>query len=96
MGVEMNLDLDYTRIDVYKYTSDNWYPPYRLENMYAKGETLVKISTMPLIEGDYRVCAWGDDDIGMDIDIESPVDAKLMFDKVIALKDVTMKALVDL
>ena len=89
-------DITYQRIEVYKYTSDNWCPSFELDNPYGKGELLVRVSTMPLMtDGDdrYRVCVWGEDDMGMERDFPDSVDAADMFNRVLRLKDVTMSSL---
>lgn len=56
-------------VEVYKQTQDDWYPSYQIES----GTKLVKVSFFELEDSDeypekYRVCAWGDDDIGMEKD----------------------------
>lgn len=85
-------------IRVMKETSDDWYPAYKLDG-YKRGKTgvkLVEISHMQLTSGLYRVCVWGADDTGMEIDMKSGAKALRIFMQVLALEDVTKKALREL
>lgn len=56
---------------VFKRTQDNWYPSYQLYNNFSVPddyEQLVEVSFMELLNGKWRVCVWGNDDMGMEKD----------------------------
>ncbi len=65
------------RCDVFKRTTDDWYPPYVLED----GRALVRVSFIKLTHSEYlfRVCAWGMDDFGMEKDFEKEKEAWVCF-----------------
>ena len=81
-----------TRVNVYKPTDDDWYDSYQISN--AGAETmLVQVSftqtgPSPPIKGDWRVCVWGNDDCGMEMDFQSESVAWNMFLQVIGLSRV--------
>lgn len=75
-------------VEVFKQTSDEWCPNY-------PGDT-VKVSYRGNINPKgamYRVCAWGDDDLGMEFDHESKSVVWQKFIEVISLEDVTFEKL---
>lgn len=87
---------------VFKLTDDDWYPSYYLGNYYcgqAPGDVLlVEVSFLQLMDGCFRVCVWGNDDLGMELDFmpyEHP-EAEQMFHQVIALDRVNKQTLTDL
>lgn len=85
-------------IDVFKRTSDEWYPSF-LE--YRNGESLVRVSFTqtgpnPPIDGEWRVCAWGADDCGLEKDFTDEQEAWVCFLEVIGYEDVTMDSLAKL
>ena len=55
------------RISVFKETEDNWYPPHELVTD-ARYKYLVEVSYVELDNGEWRVCCWGKDDLGLEID----------------------------
>lgn len=64
------------RIDVFKPTDDDWYPSYQLYDLWdeVKNQTLVRVSFLGNISPPgrmpvFRVCAWGNDDFGMELDL---------------------------
>ena len=89
------------RVEVFKYTSDDWCPSYKLVNpCWNEGENLklVRVSFTqtgpnPPSDGEWRVCAWGDDDCGMERDFTDEMAAFCCFLEVIGLYDVSMDAL---
>lgn len=90
------------RVDVFKRTSDDWYPSYELAqwNKGIEHQKLVEVSFLqtgpkpkPLIGGEWRVCIWGGDDCGMERDFADEKVAWCCFLEVIGLNDVTMAAL---
>ena len=66
------------RIDVFKKTSDNWYPNYPND--------MVKISFLKLpnilqnSDAEWRVCIWGNDDFGLERDFQSKKEAMKTFE----------------
>ncbi len=82
------------RCDVYKKTSDDWYPPYSVPH----GPPLVRVTFTKLVSAQHhkhhwRVCVWGMDDCGVEKDFVCQVEAWACFLGVIALDDVTKTAL---
>ena len=57
-------------VRVFKRTQDCWYPSFRLEGFYEgkKNIELVEVSFLRLHSGEWRVCVWGADDCGMELD----------------------------
>lgn len=83
------------RVDVFKLTEDNWYPPYYIDNNAA-----VMVSFTPLRSEEnqceqWRVCVWGNDDCGMEKDFAFNEEAKAWccFLEVIGMEYVNMKDL---
>lgn len=76
-------------VEVFKKTSDEWCPNY-------PGDT-VRVSYRGNIGNNvYRVCAWGDDDLGMEFDHESESVVWQKFIEVISLEDVTFEKLIEM
>lgn len=59
-------------IEIYKPTQDDWYPNF--EN------NTVQLSLLNLGNNTYRVCSWGNDDFGMELDFETLGEAEYIFD----------------
>lgn len=82
--------------NVFKKTSDEWYPPYTLKEG-ANESNLVEVTFTRIgphkQPGDWRVCAWGMDDMGMEKDFADEKAAWCCFLEVIGLEDVTIKGL---
>ena len=57
-------------IQVYKKTNEDWYGNYEIKD----GDSLVKVSLTQTgpdpknYKGEFRVCVWGNDDCGMELD----------------------------
>ena len=84
-------------IDVYKQTDDDWYGNYKVVDD-ARVSDIVKVSFCqtgpnPPINGDWRVCIWGNDDMGMEMDFDNETTALNMFYQVIGLVKVNMSLL---
>lgn len=74
------------RIECYKYTNDeSWHPSYPGNK--------VKVSLLSLTNGKTRVCVWGNDDFGMEIDSERQGTAKSIYYEVCMMEFVTKEAL---
>lgn len=77
-----------TRTSVMKETSDNWYPSFELHG-WKDGKVnvmLVEVSLLGLSDGRFRVCVWGADDFGMEIDVDDNLKAHNIFMRVIGMK----------
>lgn len=81
------------RVEVYKNTTSSWYPEYTLNNK----DKLVRVSFIKLRDNSWRVCAWGDDDFGLEKDFlrTQEKEAWCLFLEVIGLDDVTHQALTE-
>ena len=79
-------------VDVFKRTSDDWFPSFKLS---AWLEELVEVSFIVTEEDilPYCVCAWGAYDCGMEKYFSNEDEAWACFLEVIGYDDVTMKAL---
>lgn len=78
------------RIDVFKPTADDWYPSYQLNDWCdgVKNQDLVRISFLGNISPPdrmpvFRVCAWGNDDFGMELDLTEEASAFNIFLQII-------------
>lgn len=80
------------RIDVFKRTNDDWYPPYRLTG--EKEQRLVEVSFMNLSNGEWRVCAWGGDDMGLERDYSNEGEAFNVFLQIIGKEYVDTRMLI--
>lgn len=60
------------RRSVEKPTPDDWYPSINVH--------YVKLSTMSLSDGKFRVCVWGGDDFGMERDYATKAEADAAYD----------------
>lgn len=83
------------KIIVFKETQDQWYCSFKT---LKPDLMLVQVSLLELRIDDfnhfsYRVCVWGNDDVGMELDFELEGDAKAMFYTVISLKYVNVSDL---
>lgn len=56
-------------VSVFKETEDNWYPSFEIKGD-ARYKYLVEVSYLELSDGMWRVCVWGQDDMGMERDFE--------------------------
>lgn len=86
---------------VFKATTDDWYPAYKLAGWYKgqEGIKLVEVSLLPLDSypvNVWRVCAWGADDCGMEKDFTDYDEAQKCFLNVLRLESVDQKDLKDL
>ena len=83
-----------TRVTIFKPTSDEWYPSYdSMDQRYGK---LVRVSLLKLSDGQWRVCAWGADDHGMERDYHTRREALSVFKKLTALDRVNHQHLKEL
>lgn len=86
-------------IEVFKRTLDEWYPSYQLKTANDKllREDLVLVSFMQLDSGFWRVCAWGQDDMGLERDwpAEEERQAFTTFLQIIGWETVEQRRLID-
>lgn len=55
--------------DVRRPTSDDWHP--------TRADGTVRVSVLHLEEGLHRVCVWGEDDFGMELDTDEATARRL-------------------
>lgn len=80
------------KITVYKNTTDNWCGNFKIEGD-CRVSDLVQVNLSQLLDGEWRVSVWGNDDLGMDLDFkeEEFFKAKSLFLGIIQLEDVTIE-----
>ena len=79
------------KVTVFKRTTDDWCPSYKTTSSDQFVEvTFNKLDPLGL---EWRVCAWGEDDMGMEKDFLTEKEAWNCFLEVIGLEDVTVEAL---
>ena len=66
-------------------TSDDWYP--------TASDGTVRVSYLLLINGEWRVCVWGDDDFGLERDFPAneKIKAKRIYEKLIGCSILTQE-----
>ncbi len=91
------------RVEVLKETDDDWHGSYVYPDWYkgVQNQGFVKVSfhgniAVPGNDPMWRVSAWGNDDLGMDIDFKTEAEATEMFLTVISLNKVNKQQLRDL
>jgi len=84
------------RVDAFKRTSGQWYPNYHLDSHELVKVSFGQTGPCPSENGDWRVCAWGNDDFGMEKDFQEREEAWACFLAVISLDDVTADRLREL
>lgn len=76
------------RITCFKRTTDEWYGEFRIHNdgRHEK-ERYVHVSFMPLNTTPilWRVCVWGNDDLGMEFDTEEYENALEVYTELVLL-----------
>lgn len=81
-------------------TREDWYPSFRPNARCLNPDyhnplpyTALRVSMMQLSDGLWRVCVWGQDDMGMERDVKSPVTAQKIFNTIqdFATKDALKK-----
>lgn len=74
--------------EIFKKTTDEWYPNFPNDE--------VEVSFLYLNDGTFRVCVWGNDDFGMELDFESLIEAEDIFDKILDMDIVNKQDLYNL
>lgn len=84
------------RVEVFKSTTDDWYPPYQLQDREADLVQVSFIKLRPEKSGQqlWRVCVWGADDMGLERDYGSEASAWTAFLQVIGWPDVKQDRLI--
>ena len=79
------------RVDVFKRTSEDWFPSYKMDGGRTSlvEVTFCRAGLAPPHDGSWRVCVWGEDDRGMHRDFHSEAEAWNCFLQIIGLDDVT-------
>lgn len=83
------------RVEVFKLTHDNWYPSHYLKGWHqgVENQMLVKVSFMSLSDGQWRVCCWGNDDMGLERDFATEIEAHTVFLQIIGWESVSQHRL---
>ncbi|MEA1973164.1 MAG: hypothetical protein U9N34_07725 [Candidatus Cloacimonadota bacterium] len=68
-----------------KYTSDDFCPNIN--------EDKVELSLVDIKDGEYRVCVWGNDDLGLEKDFDNLGEAEYLFELLDRLPDITIEIL---
>lgn len=89
------------KISVYKDAQSNWYPSYTFKDYTYTMLVEVSFIKLPSLANsdnsfNYRVCAWGWDDFGLEKDFVSRKEAYDCFIQVISLKFVNVEDLTGL
>ena len=86
------------RVDVYKLTQDCWYPEFTCEDGKLVMVSFLKTGPKDLENYEWRVCAWGNDDCGLEKDFPENQEASAWtcFLEVIGMEFVNMQNLIDL
>lgn len=92
-----------TKAEVLKETNDDWYGSYVLHGWYhgRRNPSFVRVAfcgniSPPGARPVFRVCAWGNDDMGMEFDHDSEAVSWNMFLQVIGRDFVNQQDLRDL
>jgi hypothetical protein len=85
-------------ISAYKETTDNWFPSFKFvgnQNRNFVNVEFTKIEPNTLTTGidAWRVCAWGNDDFGLELDYTDRIEALNMFYAIITLEYVNVDIL---
>ncbi len=81
------------KVEVFKRTSDDWFSSYRCEDCKLVRVKFTQTGPFPPSNGVWRVCAWGSDDFGLELDFSNETEAWACFLQVIGMVDVTISAL---
>lgn len=83
------------RVSVFKYTEDDWYPPFYLRHNAEETYKLVEVSLLEYSTklGTFCVCAWGEDDFGLEKEFSNLEEAKQVFEDIISQKLVSTEYL---
>ena len=75
-------------------TTSNWYPCFDAQGEPAKSVGHVRVKFLELLSGaGWRVCAWGADDFGMEIDLASRAEALDLYLLIVGGGSVTVEDL---
>lgn len=85
----------------YKHTTEDWAPSFRLctPNYHNDKTRLLRVhmfryeSKRPYL---YRICVWGADDTGMELDTKDRIRAMDALQAIIRVENVSKQSLVDL
>jgi hypothetical protein len=72
------------RIDVFKYTSDDFYPNFNNKRVRASFITM---------KDEYRVAVWGNDNCGFERNFKSKKNAFKLFKELESVDDITIQIL---
>lgn len=90
-------DIQKPTIQVYKETSEDWYPSFNLSTTHiSKGLVRVSFHYPVSTNHSYMVSVWGADDCGMELQFADKEKAMDCFMNIISMKDITMSQLKEL
>lgn len=77
-------------LSCFKPTSEDWYGNFKIADDARHVDLkLVHVSCIRLHDGTWRVCVWGNDDMGMEYDQPYESNARNIFTEVCMMDDVT-------
>lgn len=85
--------INYKGITVFKEVNEDWYSNYHIADDVRYTGKYVSIRISKLFDGLFRVCVWGNDDLGMDRDFEVESDAVKMFQTLVIVEELTKQFL---
>ena len=90
-------DIQKPSIKVYKETSEDWYPSFKLSTTHiSKGLVKVSFHYPVTTHNGYMVSVWGADDCGMELQFSEKQKAMDCFMNIISMKDITISQLKEL
>lgn len=82
------------RVEFFKETKEDWYPSYFVNQGTPSEKKLVRVTLLgPMSDGQFRVCVWGNDDLGMDFDSTQDACVK-MFEHLSSIETIQKNALI--
>lgn len=61
-----------SRIEVFVEVDQDWYGNFKFaDDLRLKDAKFIRVSLLELLSGHWRVCAWGNDDFGLERDFLS-------------------------
>ena len=85
--------INFKGLTIFKEVSEDWYGNYRIADDQRYFGKYVSIKISKLFSGLFRVCVWGNDDLGMDRDFEIESEAIAVFQQLIMVEDLTKQYL---
>lgn len=81
---------------IFKPVTEPWYGNYKIQDdKRFEDVLLVTVRLVGLNDGKFRVCVWGNDDLGMEKDFEDDLQATQVFSAIVLEESLTRKTLED-